>query len=94
MTGSLLLPVLRDAAVVGWPGADHPPRVAYVDAVDAFTGDHATDAHTAAYSVPEVPHRLTLEGLGAPELAAAGGWRMVLFLVDVDGPGHGKEAET
>lgn len=85
-SSSLLVPVFRDARVVGWPGGAHAPVVAYLETAEAFTADQPSDAHFAAYSVPEVPHRLTLEGLGL--LAAGAGWRMVLLVVDVDGPGH------
>jgi hypothetical protein len=85
-SSSLLVPVFRDARVMGWPGAAHAPAVTYLEAAEALTADHSSDAHFAAYSVPEVPHRLTLEGLGL--LAAEGGWRMVLLVVDIDGPGH------
>jgi len=86
----LQLPVLRNSRVEGWPAAAHAPVVEYLNLEEAFSRRYATDAHVAAYSVPETPHRLTLEGLG--HLAAADGWRMVLFIVDVDGPGHQREA--
>jgi hypothetical protein len=86
----LQLPVLRNARVEGWPGAVHPPVVEYLEPGEVFSRRYATDAHVAAYSVPGTPHRLTLEGLG--HLAAGDGWQMVLFIVDVDGPGHHREA--
>lgn len=86
----LQLPVLRNARVEGWPGAAHPPVVEYLEPGEVFSRRYPTDAHVAAYSVPETPHRLTLEGLG--HLADGDGWRMVLFIVDVDGPGHHREA--
>lgn len=86
----LQLPVLRNARVEGWPGAAHAPVVEYLEPGEVFSRRYTTDAHVAAYSVPGTPHRLTLEGLG--HLAAGDGWRMVLFIVDVDGPGHHREA--
>ena len=86
----LQLPVLRNARVEGWPGAVHPPVVEYLEPGEVFSRRYPTDAHVAAYSVPETPHRLTLEGLG--HLADGDGWRMVLLIVDVDGPGHHREA--
>ncbi|RYZ17362.1 MAG: hypothetical protein EOO70_02155, partial [Myxococcaceae bacterium] len=86
----LQLPVLRNSRVEGWPAAAHAPVVEYLEPGEVFSRRYPTDAHVAAYSVPETPHRLTLEGLG--HLAAGDGWRMVLFIVDVDGPGHQREA--
>ncbi len=86
----LLLPVFPSARVEGWPGGAHAPRVTYADAAELLTAEHATDAHFTAYSVPAVPHRLTLAALGAPELADTG-WPMVALVVDVDGPSHRRE---
>ena len=86
----LQLPVLRNSRVEGWPAAAHAPVVEYLEPGEVFSRRYATDAHVAAYSVPGTPHRLTLEGLG--HLADGDGWRMVLFIVDVDGPGHQREA--
>lgn len=89
MTGPLLLPVLQDAHTPGWPKSEHAPEIGYVEIAEAFTQTWPTDAHFAAYSVPGVRRRLTLDALD--RLSA--GWPMVLLVVDVDGPGHRRTPE-
>ncbi len=84
---SLLLPVLPDKKTRGWPKHHDAPRVGYVDAADIFERSWPSDAHFAAYGVPEVARRLTLEAIGL----LPNGWPMVLLVVDVDGPGHKRE---
>lgn len=86
---SLLLPVLENAETPGWPKHDNAPRVGYVDAADAFTHSWTSDAHFAAYSVPSIEHRLTLDAIGR----LRDGWPMVLLVVDIDGPGHKRTEE-
>jgi len=54
----------------------------YVPLAEALTHRWDVDAHTAAYSNPEIPRRL------ATDKALAIGVRMVLFIADVDGPDH------
>lgn len=87
------IPVLANKNVRGWPlrpGERGPsPRVDYLEAGEAFTRSYSTDAHFAAYSVPGVPHRLRLDALG---LLTSSTWTMVLLVVDVDGPGHRRDA--
>jgi P4 family phage/plasmid primase-like protien len=85
---ALLLPVLPGGQKTpGWPKHHDAPRIGYVDAAEAFTSSWPSDAHFAAYSVPGVEHRLTLDAIGR----LPGGWPMVLLVVDVDGPGHKRE---
>ena len=88
MTGPLRLPVLASAETLGWPKHSDAPRIGYVDAADIFERSWPSDAHFAAYSVPGVEHRLTLDAIGR----LPGGWPMVLLVVDVDGPGHKRES--
>jgi len=88
-TSPLPLPVLPHAEVLGWPKHNDAPEIGYVDAAEAFTRTWPSDAHFAAYSVPGVRRRLTLDAVGG----LAGGWPMVLFVVDVDGPGHKRTPE-
>jgi P4 family phage/plasmid primase-like protien len=87
VTGPLRLPVLASAETPGWPKHHDAPRIGYVDAADIFERYWPSDAHFAAYSVPGVEHRLTLDAIGR----LPRGWPMVLLVVDVDGPGHKRE---
>lgn len=87
MIGPLRLPVLASAETPGWPKHHDAPRIGYVDAADIFERSWPSDAHFAAYSVPGVEHRLTLDAIGR----LPRGWPMVLLVVDVDGPGHKRE---
>ncbi|MCZ2127460.1 MAG: phage/plasmid primase, P4 family [Anaerolineales bacterium] len=84
---AILLPVLPSAETLGWPQHRDAPRIGYVDAADALARSWSSDAHFAAYSVPGLEHRLTLDAIGR----LPGGWPMVLLVVDVDGPGHKRE---
>lgn len=82
-TAPFALPVLPDDDVLGWPKHHNDaPEIGYVDPADAFTRVWLTDAHFAAYSVPGVRRRLTLEAVGG----LAGGWPMVVLVIDVDHP--------
>jgi hypothetical protein len=88
---TLRLPVLASAHGRSWPKhGERAEGVSYREVGEVFSTRYGTDAHTTAYSVPSVPHRLSLEGLGQ----LPGGWAMVLFHVDVDAPGHGQHKPT
>lgn len=64
-TGELLLPVFARTDVKAWPKSDGATISArYLPVVEAFRREYRTDAHFKAYSVPEVPKRLSS---GAPE---------------------------
>lgn len=84
MSTSPLIPLLPRDRVAGWPKSDgrEPEEIGYVDAAEAFSRPWPTDAHFAAYSVPKIRRRLTLEAIGR----LSEGWPMVLLAVDVDHP--------
>ena len=88
MSTDLLLPVLEGAETLGWPRHNNAPRIGYASTAKAFADSWSSDAHFAAYSVPDVEHRLTLDAIGL-----LNGWPMVLLVVDVDGPGHKRTPE-
>lgn len=77
---NITVPVLRDRFVHSWPEHDDAPRVMYLTLADAFSLAWRTDAHFAAYSVPEIPHRFMTD---SPERVPV---RMPLFVADVDDP--------
>jgi hypothetical protein len=81
---SPLLPVLAHDRVPGWHRNSNAPQISYLDAAEAFTKHHPTDAHFASYDAHETPWRLTLDAL--PDLAERGGWRMVRLVADIDHP--------
>lgn len=72
----------------GWPlHAEHFGNlITYRDLAEALTADHATDAHFAAYSVPDVARRLG--GDGVFEALDGRPVTMALFLLDVEPAGH------
>jgi predicted P-loop ATPase len=76
---ALLVPVM-DRHAQGWPKNEIVPAIAYMPLGDALTKTHTIDAHFAAYSLPELPRRLTREAEGRIEVA------MVLLVFDVDDP--------
>lgn len=79
--------VVADRYVPAWPGRDVPAMA--VDVWDAMTRAWPTDAHHTAYApATDPPRRLSLAGI-----EQVGGVRMVLLLVDVDGPDHGRTRE-
>ncbi len=81
-----LIPVFSTSRLPGWPveeGREEPPRATYVPLTDALRDEYPTDAHTAAYSLPDVPYRLRKAAI-----AHTDGVPMVAWFVDVDGPGH------
>jgi hypothetical protein len=77
---AILLPVLASDKVAGWPKDNNAPRISYVDAGEAFARAWPSDAHFAAYSVPNIERRLTLDAIGC----LPNGWPMVLLVIDVD----------
>lgn len=58
-----MIPVLPSQAIRGWPKHDDGGRARYMPLAEAFTTRFKTDAHFAAYSVPEIPRRLMLDAL-------------------------------
>jgi putative DNA primase/helicase len=82
---SVLVPVMRDKYARGWPEHETGFSAAYFALADALTRDHATDAHFAAYSVPDKHRRLASPAVfeHLPD-----GVPMVLFVVDVEPDGH------
>lgn len=83
----LLLPVLADKRSNAWPEHPQGRPALYLPPAEVFGQPYATDAHFAAYSVPQVPRRLaTAEAL--VQLAAQGGVPMVLAVFDLDAPDH------
>lgn len=77
-----LLPylLLGTRAYCGWPKARAPRRLEYRPLSWLLDTEHPDDAHTAAYSVPSVPHRLTTEATQR----VPGGVPMAVFLWDID----------
>ncbi len=64
----------------GWPKAASPRRLEYRPLSWLLGTEHPDDAHTAAYSVPSVPHRLTTEATRK----VPGGVPMAVYLWDID----------
>lgn len=83
----LLVPVMPSASLKAWPTHVEGGRVQYVPLASALNRRWATDAHSAAYSVPSVARRLDSN---APE-RIEGGVRVVLLIVDVDCPAAHKK---
>jgi hypothetical protein len=90
MTGPLLLPIFEDDHAKAWPKHSNAPEIGYVDAIEAFSRPWPSDAHFAAYSVPSVKHRLTLDAIGR----LTDGWPMVLLVIDVDHPWKNEKPTT
>jgi P4 family phage/plasmid primase-like protien len=83
----LLLPVLADKRAKGWPESPLGRPALYMPPAEVFGRRYSTDAHCAAYSVPDRPRRLaTPEAL--VQLAPQGGVPMVLTVFDLDAPSH------
>lgn len=75
----MLIPVFRDKYHKSFPTYPDPQRVHYVEHSEALSRAYRSDAHFAAYSYPDVPHRLSyavLDGKHTP--------RMVLAVFDID----------
>lgn len=84
---SLLIPVLADKRANSWPLYPQGQPALYLPLAEAFGRLYATDAHFAAYSVPQLLRRLAKDE-ALVRLAEQGGVPMVLFVTDVDAPGH------
>lgn len=88
--GPLVLVVDRHARA--HPDARGATVAEYRPLAEALATVHELDAHTAAYSVPEVPHRLCMKDDADGRLVRV--WdvvpavTMVLLIADVDAPGH------
>lgn len=74
-----LLPVFPHAKVRAWPNPG-APSIDYVPLSRVLTEPFATDAHFAAYSVPEYPYRLLHSAHEKMSVAP----RMSLLVFDVD----------
>jgi P4 family phage/plasmid primase-like protien len=83
-----LVAVLPTKFERGWPQTEEErtekPAADIQYRADALTTAFPTDAHIPAYSVPAMPKRLK----HGAEAAIPGGVRMVMCVVDVDGPMH------
>jgi hypothetical protein len=78
---AITLPLLPNQYVIGYPpkeGKNAQP-VQYFTLTDILTRGWTTDAHTTAYSVPQLRYRLKEEAITSEY-----GVTMVLFLADVD----------
>lgn len=67
-----------------WPKALAPGRITYEPLSRLLTLGHAGDAHTAAYSVPQVPYRLGTDPAAYARPEVPDGVPMCVLLVDVD----------
>lgn len=67
-----------------WPKALAPGRIEYMPLSRLLTLGHAGDAHTAAYSVPQVPYRLGTDPAAYARPEVPHGVPMCVLLVDVD----------
>ena len=67
-----------------WPKALAPGLITYEPLSRLLTLGHAGDAHTAAYSVPQVPYRLGTDPAAYARPEVPHGVPMCVLLVDVD----------
>jgi hypothetical protein len=69
-----------------WPKTERGERLKYLPVQAALPQPYPTDAHFAAYSLPELPRRLGVDALRDPDARArvADGVPMVLAVFDVD----------
>jgi hypothetical protein len=75
-----MVPVLGSTSARSWPLHERGAFARYMRASEALTARHATDAHFAAYSLPDQPRRLATVAVDrVPE-----GVPMVLAVFDVD----------
>lgn len=84
---SAAIPVFRDKFARGWPEHAEGDPAHYMPPSRAMTEAHASDAHFATYSVPEVKRRLATEHVFG-ELDS--GIPIVLFVVDVEPDRHAR----
>lgn len=75
----MLIPVFRDKYHKSFPTYPDAQRIHYVEHADALARQYRSDAHFAAYSYPDVPHRLSYAALDGKHVP-----RMVLAVFDVD----------
>jgi hypothetical protein len=80
MSTEMLVPVFAHAQMPGWPKQEQGGAARYMPASQAFADEHPTDAHFAAYVLPERPMRLTTS---APTSVPV---PMVLAVFDIDDP--------
>jgi hypothetical protein len=82
--GAITLPLIPSPQTYSYPKeADKAPILRYFPLDAILTRAWTSDAHTTAYRVESYPYRLSRDAV-----AFAGGVVMVLFIADVDGPGH------
>jgi hypothetical protein len=67
-----------------WPKGLAPGRITYEPLSRLLTLGHAGDAHTAAYSVPQVPYRLGTDPAAYARPEVPDGVPMCVLLIDVD----------
>lgn len=78
----VLVPVFPSRRVVGWAGPSSettPPTVQHLPLRDALSRPFSTDAHFAAYSLPDFPYRLRKGVVGAIPVP------MIALILDIDG---------
>jgi hypothetical protein len=75
----MLIPVFRDKYHKAFPTYPNAQRIHYVEHTEALSRAYRSDAHFAAYSYPDVPHRLSYDVLNGKHNPA-----MVLAVFDVD----------
>ena len=84
----LPVPLIRGQQQRSWPRYTDAKRVPYAPLAMALSERYPYDAHTAAYSVPSLPYRLS-SGALLPEHKSQlpDGVAMVLAVFDIDCPG-------
>lgn len=78
-----VVPVLATKFARSWPDHERGDPAEYVTTREAFSRRFTSDAHFAAYSVPEIARRLNVRALPHPDVLADG-VRMALLVFDVD----------
>jgi hypothetical protein len=79
---ALLIPVFASKSYRAWPKHDDGGHASYVPPANAFQRHFPSDAHFAAYSVPETARRLSTGAAGKIDV------QMRLIVFDVDGAAH------
>jgi hypothetical protein len=77
-----LIPVFASKAYRAWPKHDDGGRADYVSPAVAFARRYQSDAHFAAYSVPDTTRRLSTNAVGRVDVQL----RLIIF--DVDAANH------
>jgi hypothetical protein len=83
----LIIPIIPYQTRRAWPNYPDAKSVSYLPLPIALTRPFTTDAHLAAYSVPQLPYRLSTSAVGHPDLPD--GVAMVLAMFDIDGHTYG-----